>query len=229
MAAGKAHPQHWLEEDLAALAAAHPAVAKALKRVGPPEPRVPPRGFGTLAKIIVGQQVSTHAARAIGQRLTQSLGGRLGAGAVLTASDETLRGAGLSGQKVRYLRALAVAVETGALPLRRLPRMEDAAVVEAITSVLGFGVWSAQMYLLFSLGRRDVWPAGISPCAAALRACKDGRRAPQRGRCGTLPDPSPPVAALLRFCAGGSTAKPRSRRGPWHNDAFAGPEEGSPR
>src|SRR6056300_1668074 len=108
MTAGKAHPQHWLEEDLAALAAAHPAVARALKRVGPPEPRVRPGGFGTLAKIIVGQQVSTHAARAISQRLTQALGGRLGAGAVLAASDEILRGAGLSGQKVRYLRALAV-------------------------------------------------------------------------------------------------------------------------
>ena len=176
-------------------------MAKALKRVGPPEPRVRPGGFGTLAKIIVGQQVSTHAARAIGQRLTQSLGGRLGAGAVLTASDETLRGAGLSGQKVRYLRALAVAVETGALPLRRLPRMEDAAVVEAITSVLGFGVWSAQMYLLFSLGRRDVWPAGDLAVRGGFARLQGWEARPTEGQVRDASGPfAPRRSALALLC-----------------------------
>ena len=201
MTARKAHPQHWLEEDLAALAGAHPAVAAALKWVGPPEPRVRPGGFGTLAKLIVGQQVCTHAARAIGQRLTQALGGRLGAGAVLAASDETLRGAGLSGQKVRYLRALAVAVESGALPLRRLPRMEDAAVVEAITSVLGFGVWSAQMYLLFSLGRRDVWPAGDLAVRGGFARLQGWESRPTEGQVRDASEPfAPQRSALALLC-----------------------------
>lgn len=160
MTARKGEAARALKESLEALAKAHPVVETALAHYGPPEPRVRPGGFGTLARIVVGQQVSTHAARAIGDRLARALGGRLAAQPLLAASDEVLRGAGLSGQKVRYLRALAVAVESGELPLRRLPSMSDEAVVEAITGVLGFGVWSAHMYLLFSLGRQDVWPAG---------------------------------------------------------------------
>ena len=160
MTARKGEAVRALEESLGALAEAHPVVKTALAHYGPPEPRVRPGGFGTLARIVVGQQVSTHAARAISDRLARALGGRLAAQPLLAASDEVLRGAGLSGQKVRYLRALAVAVESGELPLRRLPRMSDEAVVAAITGVLGFGVWSAHMYLLFSLGRQDIWPAG---------------------------------------------------------------------
>jgi DNA-3-methyladenine glycosylase II len=138
----------------------HPAVARAVERVGVPTARRRPEGFGTLAHIVIGQQLSTRAAATIGRRVTETVGGMLTAQAVSVVSDDDLRTAGLSRQKVSYLRALSAAVDTGALPVNELSERGDREVVEAITAVRGFGEWSAQMYLLFSLGRSDVWPSG---------------------------------------------------------------------
>ena len=201
MAAVKAHPQHWLEEDLAALAAAHPAVAKALKRVGPPEPRVRPGGFGTLAKIIVGQQVSTHAARAIGQRLTQSLGGGWVPGRCSPPPTKPFAGRACRGRRFATSAPWRSRWRPAPCPLRRLPRMEDAAVVEAITSVLGFGVWSAQMYLLFSLGRRDVWPAGDLAVRGGFARLQGWEARPTEGQVRDASGPfAPRRSALALLC-----------------------------
>jgi DNA-3-methyladenine glycosylase II len=142
------------------LAAAHQPIAGALRQVGYPDERRSEAGFSALARIVIGQQVSVAAARSIAGRVEEALGGTIEAGALEAVDDERLRGAGLSRQKVRYLRSLAHAVNTGELQIDELPELDDATVVSQITAVTGFGVWSAHMYLMFSLGRPDVWPSG---------------------------------------------------------------------
>ena len=142
------------------LAASDPRIAKAIEQVGYPDSRRREHGFDPLVRIVVGQQVSTHAARAIAGRLVDTVGGHLTAQAIIGASDESLRSAGLSRQKVSYLRALSEAVHDDSLPIDALPQLADADVVSLITAVRGFGEWSAHMYLMFSLGRPDVWPVG---------------------------------------------------------------------
>lgn len=152
--------RHHIQSSLDALSRDHPAIAAAVACVGYPDERRRAPGFEALARIVIGQQVSVAAARSIADRLHAALGGEMSPDRLLAAGDESLRGAGLSRQKVRYLRALATAVGDGVVSVGDLHRLEDAAVVEQITAVTGFGVWSAQMYLMFSLGRTDVWPAG---------------------------------------------------------------------
>lgn len=137
-----------------------PAIAQAVALVGLPEERRRAHGFDALARIIIGQQVSTKAAAAIAGRVTTALGGALAPERVMVTEDGALRGAGLSGQKLGYLRALTEAVVTDALPIEQLPAMSDDEVIACITAVKGFGEWSAHMYLMFSLGRTDVWPVG---------------------------------------------------------------------
>ena len=135
-------------------------VAIALEVIGLPAARKRTHGFESLAKIVVGQQVSTRAAEAITLPLVESLNGQLEPEMLLSRDDETLRAAGLSRQKVSYLRSLATAVVEGELPLEKMPKMSDEEVLQRITAIRGFGTWSAQMYLMFSLGRTDVWPSG---------------------------------------------------------------------
>jgi len=150
----------YIAEALEELSSRDSRIAKAVAEHGLPTPRRRDGGFPSLARIVVGQQVSTHAAAAIAGRLESLLGGELDPGALLAASDEALRGVGLSRQKVSYLRALSVAVMEQQLPVSRLSRMSDIEVEERITAIKGFGQWSAHMYLMFSLGRRDIWPIG---------------------------------------------------------------------
>ncbi len=135
-------------------------VAVALETVGYPAERRRAAGFGTLARIVIGQQVSVAAATSIANKLEAALGGDIQATALEAASDDALRGAGLSRQKVSYLRELSRAAASGLLDVEGLAELSDDEAVSAITQVKGFGVWSAHMYLMFSLGRTDVWPSG---------------------------------------------------------------------
>ncbi|WP_315759882.1 DNA-3-methyladenine glycosylase 2 family protein [Sphingomonas sp. Y38-1Y] len=149
-----------LREHLDALAAIEPAYAAAIGRVGYPAPRISNRGVATLLRTIVGQQVSTQSAEAVWRRLEAALGGdATDTSAWAAASDETLRGAGLSRQKMGYARSLAGLVESGELDLANLPSDDEAAVAELV-KVKGIGRWSAEIYLLFAEGRPDIWPAG---------------------------------------------------------------------
>lgn len=120
--------------------------------------QAPPQPLPALVESIVSQQISVHAARAIHGRLRALLGGRFSARRILAAGDAELRGAGLSPQKIRYLRDLAERVVARRLRLSSLEAMGDAEVVEVLTSVKGIGVWTAQMHLIFRLGRLDVLP-----------------------------------------------------------------------
>jgi DNA-3-methyladenine glycosylase II len=136
-----------------------PAVARAVKRVGYPEPRIREPGYETLLRTIVGQQVSVAAASSIWAKLQNAVGDSLAPEALLAASDDRLREAGLSRQKAAYARSLAEQVSSGALDLTALP-MEDEEAIGLLTAVKGIGRWSAEIYLLFAEGRPDIWPAG---------------------------------------------------------------------
>jgi DNA-3-methyladenine glycosylase II len=142
-----------------ALAAREPAFAAVIERVGVPEPRESAPGAHTLLRTIVGQQVSVAAARAMWAKLEAAYGSPPDLAAILKASDEELRGAGLSRQKAGYARSLAGLVLSGELDLSALPA-DDEEAIALLTRIKGIGRWSAEIYLLFAEGRADVWPAG---------------------------------------------------------------------
>lgn len=144
---------------LAALAERDPDIARALAQFGPPAPRRRPTGFATLLRILVAQQLSTRAAAAIWQRLERTLGAPVEPATIRAVDETALSAAGLGRRKAAQARALAAAALDGRLPLDALPRMEDEEVPERIAAPPGFGRWSAEIYLLFALGRIDVFPA----------------------------------------------------------------------
>ena len=148
-----------LHESLEALAAAEPAFAAVLEQHGRPEPRISPPGAVTLLRTIVGQQVSVAAARSMWSKLEAAYGSPPDLAAILKATDEEMRAAGLSRQKAGYARSLAQLVLSGELDLDALPASDEEAI-ELLTRIKGIGRWSAEIYLLFAEGRRDVWPAG---------------------------------------------------------------------
>jgi DNA-3-methyladenine glycosylase II len=148
-----------LEESLAALARHEPAFAGVIDRHGPPEPRSSPPGATTLLRTIVGQQVSVAAARSMWGKLEATYGSPPDLERLVEASDEELRVAGISRQKAGYIRSLAGLVTSGELDLRALPA-DDEEAIALLTRIKGIGRWSAEIYLLFAEGRRDVWPAG---------------------------------------------------------------------
>lgn len=141
------------------LARMEPAFARALERVGYPEPRTREPGYATLLRTIVGQQVSVGAATSIWNRLETAVGTSLNPAALVAAPDELLRSAGLSRQKASYAKSLAAHVISGDLDLDQLPP-DDEEAIRRLTAVKGIGRWSAEIYLLFAEGRPDVWPAG---------------------------------------------------------------------
>jgi len=145
---------------LDALAQDHTPVAQAIAQVGYPPSRRREHSFESLARIVMGQQLSVKAAATIAQRVDETVGVALQPKSLLAISPDKLRAAGLSRQKIGYLQSLAEAVISGDLPIETLPELTDEEVEVAITAVRGFGRWSAHMYMMFSLGRPDIWPSG---------------------------------------------------------------------
>ncbi len=141
---------------MARLIAAHGAVVRRdLERERPGD------AYGALLRSIVGQQLSTKAAASIYGRLTELFGGHAPTPKQLLAADpEALRAAGLSRAKVAYLRDLALHVEEGSLELERLPELNDEEVTAQLTAIKGLGPWTADMFLIFHLGRPDILPVG---------------------------------------------------------------------
>lgn len=148
-----------LRASLDALATIEPAIAAAVSRVGYPPPRIRERGYGTLLRTIIGQQVSVAAAQSIWNKLEAALGDLDDPMTVARADIETLRAAGLSRQKASYALSLADEVTSGRLDLANLPADDEEAIAQLVR-VKGIGRWSAEIYLLFAEGRADVWPAG---------------------------------------------------------------------
>jgi DNA-3-methyladenine glycosylase II len=147
-----------LEAGLAALSARDPGIASAVAEAGPPRFEIRPAGFPTLMRAIVAQQVSAASARAIFARLEDAVQ-PLSAERLREVGEETIRACGFSRPKIKYAFALAEHVLDGRLPLGRLDEMADAEIMEALTAVPGIGPWSAEVYMIFAMGRPDVWPA----------------------------------------------------------------------
>jgi DNA-3-methyladenine glycosylase II len=147
-----------LEASLDALSRIEPAFARGLTAHGYPAPRIRPRGHETLLRTIIGQQVSVPSANAIWRRLEEAVGAGLDPAALAAAPDELLRGAGLSRQKIGYVKSLSELVASGELDLMTLSS-DDEEAITALTRIKGIGRWSAEIYLLFAEGRGDVWPA----------------------------------------------------------------------
>ena len=156
-----------LREGLDAIAAREPSIARALEIAGYPEPRIRERGYATLMRTIVGQQVSVAAAASMWGKLEAYLGPELPPAKLLGAEFETLRACGLSRQKQGYLRSLCELVHAGELNLDALPA-DDEAAIGTLVRIKGIGRWSAEIYLLFAEGRGDIWPAGDLAVQAGL-------------------------------------------------------------
>ena len=139
--------------------AAEPVFAEILERAGPPRFRRRRNGFGTLLHIILEQQVSIDAAAAMHRKLV-GLCHPLTPKAYLSLDDATLRSCGFSRQKMGYARHLAEMVDSGKFDFARLCAAGDEAALAELLSIRGIGRWSAEIYLLFSLGRPNIWPAG---------------------------------------------------------------------
>jgi len=160
-----------IKRHLDALAQRDSDLQRGLRLVRYPAPRIREQGFETFLSTIVSQQISTEAAAAIMRRVRELLPG-MEADRVLKLAPGKLRAAGLSARKVEYVEGLARAMVNQEFDPARLVEMEDAAVIDMITSLKGFGVWSAEIYLMFSLQRSDVFPAGDLALRIALQKLK---------------------------------------------------------
>jgi DNA-3-methyladenine glycosylase II len=153
-------------EALEHLRAADEVIGRLVAEQGPLDEAARRRGrprdpYGALLRSIVGQQLSTKAARSIYARLTELFGGHAPAPRELLSADpEAIRAAGLSRAKVAYLRDLAEHIEDGELQLERLAELPDEEVSAQLTAVKGLGRWTVDMFLIFHLGRPDVLPVG---------------------------------------------------------------------
>ena len=142
------------------VAARDPALARIVEQVGPiaHRPRNPDGPFAALVRAIVFQQLAGRAAQAIYGRVRAAVGDALTPEALNAVSDEALRTAGLSGNKLASLRDLSAKVLDGSVELRRSSRLSDDELIAELTTVRGIGRWTAEMYLMFQLRRMDVWP-----------------------------------------------------------------------
>jgi len=151
----------------AELAASDPVMAELIERLGDRSPARRRRGqpkpdaYGALLRTIVGQQLSSRAARTIYERVLDLFGGKTPSPKqILAASESDLRGAGLSGRKVEYIRDLASHVLSGELELERLDELGDEEAIAELVAVRGLGQWTAEMFLMFHLQRPDVLSGG---------------------------------------------------------------------
>ncbi len=157
-----------MQKSMKALMALCPDVARAHKLIGTPPARHHQAGFASLLRIIIDQQVSVQAGAAIWRRVDEGLT-ECTPQHVLKAGEETLRTFGLSRPKARYALCLAEAIVTGDLNLEALEKADNDEVRAQLTAIKGIGRWTAEIYLMFALGRPDVWPAGDLALAEAAK------------------------------------------------------------
>ncbi len=160
-----------LEAAVSELASIDDGLARITATHGSPPLWQRPAGFASLVKIILEQQVSQASAKAVWTKLDARMTACTPE-SFLTLSDEVLTDCGFSCQKMRYTRGAADAIVTGRLELAQLSRMDDAAALESLLSLKGVGPWTAQVYLLMSLGRPDIWPAGDLALQRAVQRLK---------------------------------------------------------
>ena len=167
--------QQIIHRSLDKLAERDPDIGAGLARYGYPADRTIPQGFESLAKIIIGQQISRAAATSIWDRLSQA---KLTSASDIAASPlPDLQARGLSLRKAEYLQGLAQAIETGTLNLQALPHLSGSAVQAQLVALRGIGAWTADNYRLAALGDMDAWPGNDLALQEAMKRLK---RLPER-------------------------------------------------
>ena len=150
-----------------------------VKRVGPVRLQsAAPDPFAFLVRAVTYQQLAGKAAATIHGRLVAALGGTVAPASVQRASDDALRGAGLSRSKLASIRDLAAKVSDGTVALDRIEEMSDAELIAHLVQVRGIGRWTAEMLLLFHLRRPDVWPVGDLGVRAGMARVLGREKAP---------------------------------------------------
>ncbi len=174
-------------------------IAAAFAVCGLPPMRRQAPGFEGVLNTILAQQVSAGATRAIRGRLYAAVG-ELTPRAFLALDDADLRAIGFSGQKIRYGRGIAEATLSGELDFVAIAGMDDAEAAAELCRVKGIGPWTAEIYLLFALGRPDIWPAADLAVQEALKRLKRLRKRPTPERMRKLAEPWRPYrSAAARF------------------------------
>jgi DNA-3-methyladenine glycosylase II len=184
---------------LLALAEHDKDIAVALAEIGPPPPRERPPGFSSLLRAIVGQLISTAAAAALWTRIAGALD-PLSPETVARLDIDALRALGFSRPKALYAQGLARDILERRVDLDLLVTMADEPAIEHLIQIKGIGRWSAEIYLLFCLGRPDIFPAGDLALAIAMQRLKRLRRRPEPKRLIKLAEPWRPyrgTAALF--------------------------------
>ena len=158
---------------------ADPVMRGIIERIGPCRIEYGPPEFASLAESIVYQQLNGKAAATIFERFAALAGEPLTPEGILKLSDAQLRSVGLSKQKSAYLKDLAAKTAAGLLDFKRLPELSDEEVIEHLTQVKGIGVWTAHMFLMFTLRRPDVLPTGDYGVQAAIKKHYRKRKLPK--------------------------------------------------
>lgn len=175
-------------------------LARVLEVNGPCRLKRQTNRYRNLLRAIVGQQISESAAKAVFRRLEQAVPlQQLAPEQVAALSDVDLRSVGLSGRKVAYIRDLTEHVLDGRLNLRGLHHRSDDEVIAQLTAVKGIGLWTAQMFLMFSLGRPDVLPWGDLGIRVALRNLYQLEELPTRDVCLEIAEPWRPYATIASW------------------------------
>ena len=156
-------------EHVSELIKSDPALEKLVLLAGTVEITLQENYFESLASAIVGQQLSNRVAEVLWERLSSLAQGGVSPESILALEDEALRGIGISYAKIKYLKALADAVAEGALELDKLETLPDEEIVRRLTGVKGIGPWTAEMFLIFSMGRTDVFSVGDGGLQRAVK------------------------------------------------------------
>jgi DNA-3-methyladenine glycosylase II len=170
-----------LAQGARALARVDPDLARVIGRHGPPPLWGREPGFATLVQIVLEQQVSLASGRAAYARLERAAG-KVTPARVAATTERRIRAAGITRQKANYVRGLARSIVSGQLDVDAIALLDDDAAHAELVKLKGIGPWSADIYLLMALGRRDVWPRHDLALASAMREVKRLRSLPTAER-----------------------------------------------
>jgi DNA-3-methyladenine glycosylase II len=182
------------------LSASDPVMAEVIETIGPCTLNRQTNRYRNLVRAIVGQQISGAAARSVFKKLEAQVHTKvLNPDAVSRLTEEELRAVGLSSQKTRYIRDLTDHVQDKRLNLRSLHYKSDEEVIELLTDVKGIGLWTAQMFLMFSLGRPDILPWGDLGIQVAMKNLYGFESLPSKSECLDIAQPWRPYATIASW------------------------------
>ena len=188
-----------------------PILARIISRVGPVEFELDHDHYEAVVGSIIYQQLAGSAARAILNRFKQLYGGKLPSPREYLATDvQKLRGSGLSPQKISYIKDLAERLENGTLDLKRLETLPDEDALDELDNVRGIGRWTAEMFLIFKLGRTDVLPVDDLGLRKAAQKAYRLRNLPGRDRFEQLAEKWHPYSSISAFYLWKSMEKPEA-------------------